>query len=414
MTLTFYVLLLSFEIILFSRLDKIFYKTYLTPFVVLSVPFLIVTLLAYCFGPLFGFFPLSDKVILIWIIYLFLFWTFGSLLIMSLFRRYIIVNEPFGIIRYKTLFKKLLIFISWLIIAFVLLKLLKTIHKFNGFKIWEDSFSFYFIKGIVGHLMVFLTLTLIYFCIIVTKNDKSIKVLIFLILVLLFIYQVKTWIFVPAFVVFFFLLLENRITIKIKSLALSSFMIFFVFLLFYFPSSGFNKNYFFDPYTYKFIINHVFFYLFSGVLGFSEHIRAGFKTNIEPAMVFRPFINIFNLITSSGTIKPIVSDLYYHINSNFKLTSNVHTFIGSLIIYSGFKVAGIYLILVSFSLYSLLLLNFINKNIWILIIYLFMLSGLGVGWFNLYFNNLSFIEIPAYCFILALLSEATLKRRPSK
>lgn len=47
-------------------------------------------------------------------------------------------------------------------------------------------------------------------------------------------------------------------------------------------------------------------------------------------------------------------------------------------------------------------------------IYLFMLSRLEVGWFNLYYNNLLFSEIIVYTVILALFSKATLKGGLSK
>ena len=409
MTLTLYVLLLAFEVILFSKVDKIFFKTYYTPFVVLAVPFLIVTGLVYSIGPLFGFFSLSYRVVMIWIIYLFLFWLFGSFLTMSLFRKYFVKNEPFKPIRYRTTLQNNLINISWLIIIIVFIRLIKTCHRFHGFKVGDEQFALFFVKGIIGHLIVFLILMLIYFSILLRRSDKSNKILILLILLTLFIYQVKTWIFAPVFVILFFLLIEKRIIIRVKSLVFLIFLIYFVFLIFYFPLSGFNKEYFFDLDTYKFIINHILFYLFSGVLGFSEHIKAGFLANIDPELIFRPFINIFNVITFSGEIKPIVSQIYYPVNYNSINASNVYTFFGTLIAYSGYLTAAIYTIILSISLYFLLLLNFINKNIWIILLYLFMLSGLGMGWFNFYFNNLTFIEIPVYCLILALLSENTSK-----
>jgi hypothetical protein len=405
MVLFLYILLLSLEIVLFCRLDKLFYKTYLTPFIVLSVPFLIVTLLAYSIGPFFGFYPLSYKVVMIWIIYLFLFWVFGSFLFIATLGKSVIRKRPFNPLPEKYSLRNLLYQSSWLIIFIIVLKLVVTIKKFKGFYIWHDDFSNYFNSGLSGHLLTFAILLLIYFAIVIRKGEKGMLLIIVSILFLLFIYQVKTWIFIPAFAVIFYYFIEKRFFIKPKNLILIVLSAYIIFLLVYYPASGFSSKYFVVSYTYTFIFKHILFYLFSGVLALSQNIIKGIKTNVDPTLVISPFINLYNYFISHHHMHPIVSEFFYFIDIEKKDHSNVATFFGTLIIYSGFFWTGIYTILISTSMYFLLIINTVYRNIWLLIMYLFLLAGLAMGWMNFYFNNLNFIEIPFYCFALALLSE---------
>jgi hypothetical protein len=406
----FLLIILSVEVILLSKLDKLFYGTYLTPYIVLSVPYLIVFLLAYSIGPFFGFVSLSYKVVLIAIVYLLIFWFFGSFLMMALIGKYVTGKLSFIPLPEKYSFRSLLIQLSWLMIIIITIKLIGTIIKFHGFLIYRDDFSKYFNSGFAGHLMTFLILLLMYFAI-SFKNEKKEILLISLILILLFIYQVKTWIFIPGLTVILYFYIEKRFYVKPRNIIYVVLAAYFIFLVIYFPVSGFSPKYFVQIYTYKFIFKHILFYLFSGVLAFSENMIEGIKRNIDPNVIISPFINIYRIITSTGPMQSIVSDLYYYVDKVKIENSNVATFFGTLIIYSGFIGAGIYTIFTGFIMYFFLLLNYIYKNIWLLIMYLFLLTGLSMGWLNFYFNNLNFVEIPVYCLLLALLTGIKYSKR---
>ena len=406
----FLIVLLSIEVILLCKLDKIFYGTYLTPFVVLSSPYLIVILLAYFIGPLFGFIHLNYKVILILIVYLSIFWFFGSFLMMAFAGKYMDKTKRLNTLCEKYSLRSLLLQLTWVIIIILTVKLIITVKKFGGFYIWHDDFSRYFNSGFAGHLMTFAILVLMYLVMNYRKGERGVFMLIASILIFLFIYQVKTWIFIPAITTVFFFALGNRFTIKSRNVIFITIITYIIFLLIYYPASGFSSNYFTQSYTYTFIFKHILFYLFSGTLSFSQLITEGIKTNVNPDLIVGPFINIYDVLFSHRHLQTIASEFYYYIDLEKIESSNVATFFGTLIIYSGFIGAGIYTVITGIITYFLLIVNSFYKNIWLLIMYLFLLAGLAMGWFNFYYNNLNFVEIPVYCLVLAILSEIRYNR----
>jgi len=392
--------LLAFEVLFLVKVDRLFYGTYLTPFTVLMVPQVIVIILAQILGPLFGFVSISYQVILVILFFSFIFWFFGSFVMIRIVRKPINFNA--FTLSAPEKHKPLFLFIAWSSIIIVFAKLFYTYLKFNNLHIWNEKFTAYFVSGFAGHVVSIIILLLIYFSYNLRKNDFGIKILLFLFSCILFIYQVKTWIFVPLFSILFYLYLKERITIKAKSIFYLVVFSYFVFVLIYFPASGFNGKYFLEGATYIFIFKHFLYYLFAGVLSFSQHVEAGFVLAIDPESIVSPFVNLYNFVTNSGSIKTIVSSLYYSVDDSKIDRSNVQTFFGTLVIYSGFLYAIIYTIVFSFLMYSIFVINYFLKNIWFLILYFFLLSGLAMGWFNFYFNNLNFIEIPAYCLLFAV------------
>jgi hypothetical protein len=114
-----------------------------------------------------------------------------------------------------------------------------------------------------------------------------------------------------------------------------------------------------------------------------------------------PFINIWNYL-SGGEIKGVVSDYHVMIDNKNIVDVNVKTFFGTIYIYAGAWWGLIYTVTLSLVLYFNWIMSALSKNYWVVVLYAFLSSPLVIGWFDFYYNQLTFIELPfiIICFML--------------
>ena len=396
---------LIFETLFFTRYDKKVYGNYLSPVAILSFPLICIILLSLLTGKILDFKPLSNEILLISIVGIAVFWS-GSLFWS------IIIPEP-QLIKTASLFKNdnkqtvfplknIILILSWFIIVIMSYSFIFTFLKFNSISsIGTDEFVYnYSGKGFTGHVMVLGIFTLIYLIGMVKKYDYFTIITIILLIILLILQQVKTWLYVPI-IAGIILRIYNQRKIKVKLYHIIELLLIIVilFVFSYYFAAIYNKGSFGERFIK--VIQHMFSYIFSGILGFGEHINNNLDIGKYPQYLLMPFINIWNYL-SGGEIKGVVSDYHVMIDNKNIVDVNVKTFFGTIYIYAGAWWGLIYTVTLSLVLYFNWIMSALSKNYWVVVLYAFLSSPLVIGWFDFYYNQLTFIELPfiIICFML--------------
>jgi len=414
LNLLLYIILFA-EIVFITYFDKKVFANYFSPAILLSYPILIVVTITFIAGPWFGFIPISGGLFLLMIVGIALFWA-GSLFwsrIIPLKETEKFVNKisrPFNFD--SASFQKTVLIVAWVVILFLSWSFISTYRKYNnsdaiGTEEFVHSFGG---SSLAGHIMGLTIPLLIIFIGIVKKKDYLIIITILFLLTISVLYQVKTWLYVP---IIGGLLLRyfNKPKIKIKVIYIVIFVITIMILfgLTYVFAMQDRKDFsFFEKVGLLF--NHFMGYLFAGILGFGEHINQHLPVGETPRALFMPFINVYHLILGNP-LEGVVSSYHVFIDKNNLVDVNVKTFFGTIFINGGYLVGSIYIVGLSIILYFLWIVATITKNFWFIVLYVFLASALVLGWFDFYYNQLPFLELPAYMIIIIFVSNIKRKKQ---
>lgn len=386
-------LLFVFELYLFVYIDYCKYNTVYTPVFFLGSPFALVLLIAVLVGPFLGFLPVSETTIIIWCLGTLVFWLSGSLVTFSFIKSKLYF--PFIDIFTCRLITSIIMVISWFFIIVLFVSFIKS-FLFHG-NISSEAFSADFAsKGVAAHCLSLMKYNAAY--LIAIENSRKIQRYIIFILtfVFLFLYNAKGGVILTALVSLFakFIVSRSRLNF-IKILFISSLGV-SLFAFSYFIALG--------RINFNFLLFHFFAYVVAGIVGLSEHLRQSLPVDIDFFIIFQPIRNVFNVLTG-GEIADRISELWVSTNILYAKKSNVKTFFGDIYIYSG-AIKGI-LVSSFFGIVSYLFLIFVilKNNLVNLVLYLFVISSLMLGWFNFYFNDLFYYEVIVYVIFLIIISE---------
>ena len=355
-----------------------------------------------------GFYKLDPSVLLFWIIGLLLLWMPG-MLIPILVKNKIKTNTDLYAINSHDLSNILNLFV-YITLPLVVLKFIKTLILFrHPGAIGYDSFTAYFGSGLVGHIMTIYIIIFIYLFTFSELRRKQNIITLLIIFSSFFLYQVKSWIFIPIISALISRIYLNRIKLNLKFylyVVLISLFIFVSVYIFSFRRDvelSFSSIISFYIDSTQFLIRHALAYLFSGILGFSGHLNQNMPVGIDSSLLINNLKNIYFFIFDRAAIKPAVTQFFVRIGQNVHLTSNVKTFFGTIYIFGGPFFGSVYVLLCGFVLYLMLIVLRYLNNPFFLILYSFSLSALFFGWFDLYYNVLTYIEIPVFLIILAII-----------
>lgn len=402
----FLMVFLIIEIVVFSYIDKILYNSFFTPFNVLAYPITVILLIATFLNPYFHFRQISIEVYSLFIFGFPVFWVGGQIpiLIVSRMKKTI---SGFTESKYNVSdenLKSSIMILSWIIIAVLFYSFLKAYQAVGGVtNMGSDLFAYLYAgSGITGHLLALAIICIIYLVTILKKKDYLIIITIAVLSVCIILYQVKSWIYMTLVCcILSYIHKNNKIRLKAKHIFLLAFTIFSLFEASYFFSIHINTKNFLD--VNIFFIRHFVGYLVAGVNGLSEHFAYSLPVGIDPDVLFMPFINLTNVIRGIDPM-PVVSSYFVPIDLKGELTSNVKTIFGTIFIFGGYFIGIIYVLFLGFISYLVMIITYISRNIWYELIYFFLMSGLFLGWFDLYFNILTLIEIPFIMFLFSLIS----------
>lgn len=385
---------------IFYKTDKYLYGTFVTPTNMLVFPFLSVCVIILLVGRSLGFVPLGSKAIAIWLLWTSIFWASGFLLNTYLLRRKI-SPQKYLELRNKDI-SKLCILIAYFFISIVSFGLFNALKAHGGLSgLSSEEFTQDFASsGLTAHSLNVLKFLVVYFIITYKKNQKKVALVIVVIFTFLFLYQVKTWIFIPIVTAIIYKLLARQLKIDFKKAFYYPIAAFSIFFLVYFISLG-------SKIPFSFVFNHFFSYLFAGTLGLSEHLEQNLPLNVDFYLLVKPIENLINVVFGSGATDNI-SDFWVSTNPSNNKNSNVKTLIGGILIYGGLIKGTIYIIVLGFLIHLLQILAVYSRSIFITILYCYYLASLFMGFFDIYFNHLFFWELPVICFALIIASKIKL------
>ena len=403
-------ILLFGEIVIFARLDRVRFGTWMTPFSLLAFPYLTVVSLVFVFGPAWDYVPLYMPSVLIWIAGLAVFWIAGQTSapihlqppsVMSTTR--LRDNEKAS--------RTPLVMLVFLTAAICLYSYRQAIASVGGIQSFRNSeFAMTYSRGMAGHFLVF-DLVLVVILLGTATRAKSLTTVLFCIAFALTLIQpVKGWVMLPLCAGLFYRLSTGRLKASVVRAAAAVLIFYVLFLVPYLiefagedPGSLVNKE------TYVELTRHFGDYLSSGVLTLSSYVQSGITRfpTATSAVAYGSFQNMLSLVTRDAFVSPIVQD--YTLIRDVGRThwsTNVHTLFGALALSIGYAQSVLYTLILGVLSYGLFGVAYRRQNPWIMTAWCFWASGLAFSWFDIYFSSLTFIEVPAYCFLLSFLLRA--------
>lgn len=365
-----------------------FYGTFFTPVTTLCIPFVIILTIILLFGSSLGYKNFYYPSLLVWIIGIFFFWL-PSLLFSAVFlKKTNIKNYPYQISPNKS-FDKFSYYFSYILIIILFLGLSKSIQQAD---IGTDEFQNDFGSGLVAHISIISKFFFIYL-IVYFKRKNIIPIILFL--TVYFMYGAKSWILIPLLAAMIIRIILKKTYFGISLTVKAVIIAILIFYLVYYVSIG-------PEMPIDFIVTHFFSYLFSGILGLSEYIKADGIVGIDPNMLINPIVNLYNKI--SGTeIMNTFSNVDTSIGNDAEV--NVKTLFGTFYLYGGLFWGTLFTFILGSIYYLLLILTITIKSNIILITYFTLLTLLFFGWFDTYTSNLFIYEFLVFGILLYLFIE---------
>lgn len=352
-----------------------FYGTFFTPVTTLCIPFVIILTIILLFGSSLGYKNFYYPSLLVWIIGIFFFWLPSLLFSIVFLKKTNIKNYPYQILPNKS-FDKFSYYLSYIIIIILFLGLSKSMQQAD---IGTDEFQDDFGSGLVAHISIISKFFFIYL-IVYFKRKNIIPIILFL--TVYFMYGAKSWILIPLLAAIIIRIILKKTYLGISIIVKAVTIAILIFYLVYYVSIG-------PEMPLDFIVTHFFSYLFSGILGLSEYIKADGIVGLDPDMLINPIVNLYNKI--SGTeIMNTFSNVDTSIGNDAEV--NVKTLFGTFYLYGGLFWGILFTFVLGSIYYLLLILTITIKSNIILITYITLLTLLFFGWFDTYTSNLFMYE----------------------
>lgn len=366
--------------------DKRYHKTYYTPSIILSVPFLIICILYDLNSDNLGFKPLDYDVLYIWFFGLIIFWVAGTVTNVLIPIKVVKTSLSEKKNDIKNYSRKLVNF-SFLI-AIILTYFLITSYNLyitQGGEVVEKFLG----VGIQAHLViVFKLLSIISFLALFGDGNRLFKFknvyVVFVAIGLSIMYATKSGVLILLMSYFLSWIFFFNKTIRITHILLALGLGFGIFFASYSLVFGYLA-------PIDFIWNHMLLYYVSGTASMNAYFSAQNPVGIEPDMLFRTLNNIFYTLTgNSGEIKTVISNEWTDIGNGTVI--NVKTFFGTIYLYGGLTI-GIISVMI-FSIISNIIFKLSKrKNSFIfLVLSCYVLALLCFGWFDFYMNSVAFYE----------------------
>lgn len=378
----------------------------LTPNIIAITPTFLLTVLCASVGPALGFSPLSDEFYQV----LSLFFLLGALASFSvgllLGPALLSVREQVAFCMTRNFHTGFLKFLLLIVLFVLIVSVVSSYVKIEN--LHEESFSGTLSYGFIGHCFVFLMVAVPIFLFCKKKFDITSAGIVLLSIILLLLKQVKSWLVIP--ILFYALLCYSsgrvkgwktlifKILLLVVILSLVFFIVYFINHLSY---SGFQIS-------QELVINsiystatHFLSYLFAGILGFSELLRTQniFSCDGNWHYLVLTLYNIFSVV-QGGAPDSAVVDQFLIINEQFSKSSNVFTLWGTLLLRSGWVAFFIYPLLIG-SLTAFLV--FFRTALVFFLLYCYIVSFLGIAWFEYYYYHLAVFEGVVFIFLLSIL-----------
>lgn len=278
--------------------------------------------------------------------------------------------------------------------------------------IGSDEFGEEFaVYGVYGHLLILLLGCSIVLFSCIRKGNRLIPALLILaITTIAFLNQVKSWVMIPLIAGMILCLLTEKmhLSVRVVSIIAVSGIVLFMGSYFFMFIIGNGAEY--NEHMGKYVLEHMYHYIASGILGMSEDVRKGIVEQPNPDVLFAPFINAVHAITGDPYVSAI-NPHYFEINTNNDLQDNVRTFFGTIYANSigGFWIFTV--IVISSMVYLVRIWAIQSQSVYIVAMDAWFCALLAMGWFEYYFFHVTTFEIPIILIILYALSHVSVRRK---
>lgn len=405
-------ILLLFETCILSRIDRRRFGTWVTPFNVLSYPYVGVLSLILILGPTLDFVPIYAPSVLVWIIGLFLFWGSGTFLSWALLD----YGGPptVGWVDIQPRFResetaKAGMVVGWLAVPIVVYGLISSVRQAGGWvQFGTEEFRESYSHGLHGHAEVLAALIVIMLIGIYKRGQWAQLVTIAALTIVIALSRSKGHLMEITLGGAMFRMFNGRTHFSWKKVVLVICISYLAFTSAYvLGASAVKADAALDGQMYQTLARHYFFYMSAGPLALSEAMRSGVTDVGGPwYSVFAPFINIYRAALGTGSIveagsthgKGMITGLV----GNAEVGVNVYTFFGTPYLYLGLFGAVLYVLVAGTICYWLLIIVKTKNNPWLTAAYCFVAGQLALGFFELYFWYLATYEILALGCMLAV------------
>ena len=395
------------EVILLTMAEKKLWGTWYTPLNCLVLPFCAVLLVILTMPSSLGFVHFYAPCLLIWM---------GGMIVMAIpswalaagYRKYhsepkIAASTP----KNENLFY---IFCTLLIIPFLfrIRGLMGSSLNMIGSDEFGEEFAVY---GFFGHLLILLLGCSIVLFSCIRKGNRIIPVLLILAITMIaFLNQVKSWVMIPLMAGMILCLLTEKMHLSVKVVSIIAVSGIVLFMGSYFIMFIVGNGVEYNEHMGKYVLEHIYHYIASGILGMSEDVRKGIVEQPNPDVLFAPFINAVHAITGDPYVSAI-NPHYFEINTNNGLQDNVRTFFGTIYANSmgGFWIFTI--IVISSMVYLVRIWAIQSQSVYIVAMDAWFCALLAMGWFEYYFFHVTTFEIPIFLILLYALSHVSVRRK---
>lgn len=387
--------------------EKKLWGTWYTPLNCLVLPFCAVLLVILTMPSSLGFVHFYAPSLLIWM---------GGMIVMAIpswalaagYRKYhsepkIAASTP----KNENLFY---IFCTLLIIPFLfrIRGLMSSSLNMIGSDEFGEEFAVY---GFFGHLLILLLGCSIVLFSCIRKGNRIIPVLLILaISMIAFLNQVKSWVMIPLMAGMILCLLTEKMHLSVKVVSIIAVSGIVLFMGSYFVMFIVGNGVEYNEHMGKYVLEHIYHYIASGILGMSEDVRKGIVEQPNPDVLFAPFINAVHAITGDPYVSAI-NPHYFEINTNNGLQDNVRTIFGTIYANSigGFWIFTV--IVISSMVYLVRIWAIQSQSVYIVAMDAWFCALLAMGWFEYYFFHVTTFEIPIFLILLYALSHVSVRRK---
>ena len=395
------------EVILLTMAEKKLWGTWYTPLNCLVLPFCAVLLVILTMPSSLGFVHFYAPSLLIWM---------GGMIVMAIpswalaagYRKYhsepkIAASTP----KNENLFY---IFCTLLIIPFLfrIRGLMSSSLNMIGSDEFGEEFAVY---GFFGHLLILLLGCSIVLFSCIRKGNRIIPVLLILAITMIaFLNQVKSWVMIPLMAGMVLCLLTEKMHLSFKVVSIIAVSGIVLFMGSYFVMFIVGNGVEYNEHMGKYVLEHIYHYIASGILGMSEDVRKGIVEQPNPDVLFAPFINAVHAITGDPYVSAI-NPHYFEINTNNGLQDNVRTIFGTIYANSigGFWIFTV--IVISSMVYLVRIWAIQSQSVYIVAMDAWFCALLAMGWFEYYFFHVTTFEIPIFLILLYALSHVSVRRK---
>ncbi len=386
------------------------FKTFITPFNVITWPYIIIALMINCIGKYFGFFPVSFKSIF-FVIGCLSFFILGKIFISTCIDNKSKQSTNSSNLNIDNIFKSyrsLFIIIAYISIIAGLIHFHSCIKEFGWRGIASYDFRNTYGSGLLSHIMLISRPAFIFiFAYYLYSKKKTLLFPLLLIFIMVIIRQVKYHVIILLLGGIYFSFSYHLIRINFKKIFYLIIIIYTLFNLSYtigFSTLGVSHAY--SSKVQTFLFNHFFTYLFGGVIGCSEILNNTFYPLYSIKEIFAVPVNIVRVLNEHNELVDIIIRNWIPVSNIHKYfhNSNVFGLFGMLYAYMGVYLTFLYLFISGIIIYGIYNISIRNDNkIVPRLISIIIMSFLTLSFFGFYFNMLAFAEIIISTIILILI-----------